>query len=218
MQYSQTLISRDKESVPVAASVREFLVAIVKLGVVPGELSIVLRKPNGKTREYPSPIPGRTMIIELKDREQVGSLADIEPATAGLLDYEVEISGEGQPACPPIPIDFTEPYCIGVTVFVSSTLRSTSNFHEECGANREVPFFGERCEDPASMGVFNHPESLELIEIPEAGAARFWIQFELGKFLFPEIKAGNLALLNPDVVKLAESIFGIRFVQGCFWG
>lgn len=218
MQYSQTLIARDKDFVSSAASVREFLYAIVKLGVVPGEPSIVMRSPNGKTREFPNLITGGTMLVERKDRQELASLEVFEPAAAKLLDYEVDVSGEGRPALPPIPINFAEPYCVGVTAFVSSTLRSTSNFHEECGVERDVIFYGERCAEPASAGVFNHPESLELIEVPEAGAARFWIQFELGKFLFPEIKNGNLDLLNPEIVRVAESIFGIRFVQGCYWG
>ena len=59
---------------------------------------------------------------------------------------------------------------------------------------------------------------LEVIKVPGAGCARFWIEFALGKFLFPEIQGDNLELLNPAIAGEAEQIFGAEFVQGCHWG
>ena len=67
------------------------------------------------------------------------------------------------------------------------------------------------------MAVFHNPTTLEAIEVPGAGCARFWIDFEFGNELFPEVGA-NLDLLNPTIIDVAIEVFGTRFVQGCQWG
>jgi hypothetical protein len=35
---------------------------------------------------------------------------------------------------------------------------------------------------------------------------------------FPEFKKIGLELLKPEIVAEAENAFGIKFVQGCYWG
>jgi hypothetical protein len=82
----------------------------------------------------------------------------------------------------------------------------------------KVPGYNTPCLEPPNVGYFTDIHTFKPIEVPEGGYARFWIQFELGKFLFPEIRNGNLDLLNPLVVAEAEKVFGIEFVQGCHWG
>ncbi len=217
-QYSQTLISRDQAFVPSVANVRVFFSSIVDLGVVPSKPSIVLRIPSGKTREYPNPFSGGKIVIELKDQKKLKNLGQFEKAAAELPDYKIEISGEGKPKLPPLAIDFKKPYFVGITCFVSSSLRSTSDYHDESGVKKKVVPYGKPCTRTPKVGVFSNPHNLEIIEVPNAGSARFWIQFELGKFLFPEITTGNLELLNPKIVEAAEKTFGFRFVQGCYWG
>jgi hypothetical protein len=207
LQFSQLHISRDKDYAPSAAAVSAFLSEIIALGVVPGARAIVLRVRSGKTREYPNPFTGGTVTVELKDSTQLNALEQLESAAADLIDFEVELSGVGRPKLPPLEIDFAEPYYVGVTCFVSSILRSTS-----------ADSYGKPCDFPSIAGVFQNPESGETIEIPEAGAARFWVEFELGKFLCPKIDNGNLDLLDPAIVAVAQRSFDRSFVQGCLWG
>jgi hypothetical protein len=59
---------------------------------------------------------------------------------------------------------------------------------------------------------------MEVIAVQGAGCASFWIEFEPGKFLFPEFTANSLELLNPSIVAEAKSVFKSAFVQGCNWG
>lgn len=217
-QYSQTLISRDKDFVPSSAKVRAFLSTIVDLGVVPAKPSFTLRTPSGKTRYYTNPFTGERDVRETKDHKELRTLDQFEKAAVSLPDYDIEVSGMGRPKLPPVAIDFTEPYFVGVTCFVSSALRSTSDFHEESAAKKDVVSYGELCTAPAITGVFSNPCNLEVIEVPDAGSARFWVQFEFGKFLFPKIADGNLELLDPTIVEAAATIFGVPFIQGCYWG
>jgi hypothetical protein len=217
-QYSQTLIPRDRDFVPWAGNVREFLSAIVALGVVPSKPSIILRSPSGETREFWNPFSGRKIVIELKSQKQLKTLGQFEKAAARLSDYDIEVSGEGRPKLSPIDINLKGRYFVGVTCFVSSTLRSTSDYHDESGVRKRVVPYGRPCTRRATTGIFTNPHNLEIIEIPNAGSARFWVQFELGKFLFPKIVNDDLELLNPKIVEAAEGAFGTRFVQGCFWG
>ena len=219
-QYSHTLIPRDHSFVPSPTQVQEFFSAILALGVIPANQSIVLRTPSGKTREFPNPNPftGERIIIELKDHKRLASVSEIADSVAKLTDYEIEVSGEGKPTLPPISVEFEENYFVGVTLFVSSKLISTSDYHQESGEERNAVPYGKPCENIVATGLFNDPHTNQLIEVAGEGCARFWTQFELGKFLFPKIADGNLEILNPAVAKAAKAIFGASFVQGCYWG
>jgi hypothetical protein len=59
---------------------------------------------------------------------------------------------------------------------------------------------------------------MEVIEVAGAGCARFWVEFELGKSLFPPFDRGDLEFLDPGIVAGAERLFGVGFAQGCHWG
>jgi hypothetical protein len=217
-QYSHTLIARDKAFVPSTAKVGEFLSVVVGLGVVPAKPSIVLRIPSGRTRQLFNPFTGKKIVFDLKDQKKLRSLGQFRKVAAALADYDVVVSGEGKPKLAPVPIDFRKPYFVGVTCFVSSRPRSTSDYHGESGAKKHVLPYRELCTRSVKTGVFSNPHNLEIIEVPHAGSARFWVQFELGKFLVPKIADGNLELLNPRIMEAAAQTFGVRFVQGCYWG
>src|SRR6476660_6688950 len=96
-QYSQTLISKSKSFVPTAGAVGKFFSEIVTAGVLLGELTIVVRTPSGKTREFPSPAGG-TVVVELKNHNNLANLAAVRRAIEGLADYELEVSAFGRPA------------------------------------------------------------------------------------------------------------------------
>ena len=67
------------------------------------------------------------------------------------------------------------------------------------------------------MGVFPNPWTGGVIEVADAGCARFWIEFEFGKFIYPKI-TDNLEVMNPEIVSAGEDCFGTKFAQGCrFW-
>ena len=119
---------------------------------------------------------------------------------------------------PPLSVDLDKAYHVGVTCFVSSQFRSTSDLHEESKSGRQAIAYGEPCGGEGSDGLFSHPSNLKLIVVPRAGRARFWVQFELGKFLFPKINDDSLEILHPQIAADAEHIFGVKFVQGCHWG
>jgi hypothetical protein len=209
--YVQLLISRDKTYTPAPAAVREFLMDVVELGVVPGPPGVMLHVPSGRTREVRDPFTGEFVVRELMDHLRLNTLEQFESAAAGLTDLRVSISGTGQPKLPAIEIDLAESHCdVYVTCVVSSVLRWM------CGK-----FFMKPCDpcDPQSTtGIFQLPETGETIEISEAGAARFWIEFFLDTgYLIPKSTAGNLDLLHPAIVDAARKAFGCDFVQGCYW-
>jgi hypothetical protein len=94
---------------------------------------------------------------------------------------------------------------------------STSDWHDEIPIRRKVEFFGKPCNPKDRLGVYHNPNTLEVIEVPDAGCARFWIEFEYGKMLFPPIE-DRLDLIEATIVAVAKCAFGINFVQGCHWG
>jgi hypothetical protein len=62
------------------------------------------------------------------------------------------------------------------------------------------------------MGRFTHPTSRRTVEAPNAGNARFWIEFGFGEWLnarWPE----DLQLLTPELVRATEDHFGVGFAQ-----
>jgi len=219
MQYSQTLIAKPKDFIPSVSQIEEFLSSMIAQGVVPDNPTIVLRVPTGKTREYPyvDPLTGKNLIVELKDHKKLESLVKISNVVQALHDYELEVAGVGRPKLPPLAIGFKDSYHVGVTCFVSSKHRSTSDLHE-AGIGKRITRYRQLCPEMPNDGFFSNPHTLETITVPDAGCARFWVQFELGKFLVPEFKQSGMELLNPPIVAEAERAFGIAFVQGCYWG
>lgn len=219
-QYSHTLIAKRTDFRPSAAQVQRFLSTMVGEKVVPGMPRVCLRIPTGKTREYPfiDPFTGQKLRVEIKDHKKLNSPEKITWAIQSLRDYEVEVVGVGRPKTPPLVLEFKEPYHLGVTCYAYSEPRSTSDLHEKPSENRKALPYGRPCLEMGEYGYFTNPHTLATIEVPGAACARFWIQFELGKFLFPEIPSGSLDLLNPLIVHEAKNIFETEFLQGCYWG
>jgi len=55
-----------------------------------------------------------------------------------------------------------------------------------------------------------------LIQVANAGYARFWVEIVFGKWVFPEIKT-DFNVLEPKIVECAERQFGCKFIQACRW-
>lgn len=80
----------------------------------------------------------------------------------------------------------------------------------------DVTAFGQLCPSKnPSVGFVRNPRAGAIMEVPKAGCARFWIAFEFGKFLTPQMR-DTLDLLAPCIVKSAQEYFGVSFVQGCY--
>ena len=124
----------------------------------------------------------------------------------------------GRPKTAPLPIIFDGPYHASITCIVGQLLRSTSDLHEESGVKMPTTPYKKPCPAELTVGLFSNPHNLEVIEVVDAGCAKFWLEFGIGKNLFPPIERGDLAILNPTIVQIVEAEFGVGFVQGCYWG
>jgi hypothetical protein len=219
-QYRHTLIAAPSRPKPAALQVQRFLSRMAALCIVPGRVSISLRVPTGEIREYPfvNPFTGQNLKVEVKEQKALNSVDEVAGAVGSLCDYEIEISGTGKPELPPLPIAFEEAYHVAVTCRVHSELRSTSDLHEDSGSEQKPVPYGEPCPDVPACGYFSNPYTMEAVAVQHAGCSSFWIEFEPGKFLFPEFPDEGLELLNPSIVAEARRVFETEFVQGCYWG
>jgi hypothetical protein len=218
LRYCHTLIPRSPEFVPTAGQVQAFLAAMIQWGVLGGEPSLVMRTPSARVRRGLNPFTRQLEEYPMTDHTDLPDVNRVADVIKGRADYEVQASGMGRPEHPPLPLAFGGPYHVGIVCHVSSRLRSTSDPHDEVGEWPGVPFFGDPCEAVIERGIFCNPHTMEVIEVAGGGCARFWVEFELGKWLFPAFERGDLELLDPAIVAGAERLFGIGFAQGCNWG
>jgi hypothetical protein len=218
LSYCHTLIPISTEFTPSAAQVRVFLSAMVLHEVVGGEPSIILRTPSKRVRQGVNPFTGKVVSFGMQDTQRLQEISQVADVVAANKNYQVEVSGTGRPKTAPMPLDFNGPYHVGVTCRVSSALCQTSDLHEESGLDPALSFYGGPLDWVEEVGVFNNPHTMEVIKVAGAGCARFWIEFALGKLLFPSFDRNDLQFLNPVIVAEAEKVFGMRFVQGCHWG
>ena len=217
-QYTHTLIPKQRGFSPAVLCVQEFLLELQKREVVPGNIEISLRIPTGKMREFPNLPPAmQGMQVEIRDRKKLQSLDQLTDTANSLQNYEIAISGFGRPKLPPLKIDFSDSYHVGITCRSYSAYRSTSNPHEVGESEEEPVRYGRVCPESQTVGLFTNPHNGERVTVQGAGSARFWIQFELGKFLLPEIPNNNLEIIEPSILNLAKGIFGLDFLQGCLW-
>ncbi len=217
-QYTHTLIAVPKDFIPASEQVGQFISAMLDMRVVPGMPEVSMYIPSGKSQERPNPFGAGVIIVEAPGRGKTITVESVADEIRGLHDYRVWVTGVGHPKTPPVPIDFAKPYAVTVGINVSSTLRITSDRHDLTGPAGWDGLYRHPFTGKSLTGQFHNPRDGSVIKVPKAGAARFWIEFELGKFLFPEINGSNLDLLNPAVAAAAEEAFGIQFVQGCYWG
>lgn len=216
-QYVHLLIAQPADAVPTARQVRNFVSTISSLGVVPSPQEIVLRTVTG-TREVPNPFTGGMVEIPTSSH-QILLESEIEDNVAALANFELEVSGTGCPRMAPIRLESGTPeeYSVGIRIKVSSILRSTSVICRQDEETRDqAPRFGSPFDDQATSGYFSNLHNDTILEVPHAGSARFWIEVELGKFLFPSISE-NLDLISPNLLPLIEEIFDVKFLQGCRW-
>ncbi len=215
-EYSHTLIPERTDFAPAPSQVAGFLSALVELGASPVNPTLSVSRLSGEMDSHVNPFTGQIDSIARRHRTAAGSLGQITLILGGLDDFEVIMSGKGPPKVHALEFDFDGQYDFAVNCCLRQEVVSTSDWHDESPIERNVVFFGQPCSATDRQGFFCHPNTLEILEVPGAGCARFWIEVEFGKSLFPEI-GDSLALLHPSIVDSAEAVFGIRFKQGCHW-
>jgi len=215
-EYTHTLIPDRVEFVPDPKQVGAFLAALETKGAAPLTPAITLFTLSGEVRSFANPFTGKTECFPLRRSQQVKNLAEVPVALKGLDDYNVTMEGRGPPKLSAFEFQFKGAYGFLVQCCLRQEVTSTSDWHDEVPVQRKVELFGRPCSPKDRPGIFHHPNTLEIIEVPMAGCARFWIEFEYGKMLFPAIE-DRLDLIEPAIVRIAEQEFGSRFIQGCHW-
>ena len=229
-QYIHTLISADPEFAPKSAHVASFfdvLVSKFKFGPISGQRflpGLIVAKPSGRLRLGTNPMTGEKISVPEPDRLNLDRFEDIPASIEGSAHYTVAQSGQWAGEDRPVDLLGTNgvPYEGNYICIVRCELRpeivSTSAWDVEAASNtRNVPTFGSVCNDRVGSGIFPNPWTGGAIEVANAGCARFWIEFEFGRFIYPRV-TDSFEVLNPHIVSATEQSFGTKFAQGCrFW-
>ena len=226
MYYSHLLIPTFPDSVPTVQSIQAFLNALNDAGYVPQPFDVEVmevQRVAATSRTFANPFTGESMVFtsptrKIGRRQTLTSVDGIAAAVEDLDEYDIELAGEGPPSRPPLPLEFAGNYHLAISCHVRSAPVSTSDLHEESAADRTAIPFDEPFARTDRIGLFSDPTTLAIIEVPDAGSARFWIAIGLGKSLFPPITQGNLEILDTCLVTLTKNHFGMPFSQGCLWG
>ena len=230
-QYIHTLIAFDSGFSPVPAQVARFFGELSSLhrfepinnegGSVGG---LAVAKPSGRVRWGTDPMTGEKISVPQYDRVELPTPEAVTTAIEETEHYTVMQLGLWVGSDSPIDLFQTDgkPYEEDYVCTVRCELRgeavSTSTWDIESGPDlRHVPEFGSPCVGHTAFGIFPNPWTGSVVEVEGAGCARFWIEFEFGRFLYPKI-TDSFEVMNPALVGWAEQCFHVKLAQGCrFW-
>lgn len=232
LSYVHTLIPDQVEYAPRAIQVADFFAGLAELGAVPTKARLVIvtsraaRLASTKKiahREGRNPLTGETVVIP---GLHLKAVLAIRSELVGLREYEVRMFGEGPSKLPLFPFHAKfnprgQPYEFEVGCCLRPKVVSTSDYHRDgviIPEAEKVARFGDACSASDRLGFFINHATGETIRVPNAGCARFWIEFGFGKWLFPEMKVNSLDLLPACVIDAAKKAFAMQFAQGCHWG
>jgi hypothetical protein len=229
-QYIHTLIPIDSNYAASPAQVEAFFADLLRMPTfrlitdLPFQQGLRVSKPFARVRKMENRFTGETKTFRAPEFTKIDAPDAILPLIEGLDDFGVFASGEWKWDDPPLVLfttdgeQFKKNYVCEISCEQRATLISTSAWDVEAGPNiRNVPLFGTPCSSGDDMGIFPNPWTGEAVEVPHAGCARFWIEFEFGKFIYPKVDR-NFDFLSPLIVAEAEQCFQTKFVQGCrFW-
>ncbi len=211
-QYSHLLIpARDFAPHPKRAA--DFLERLITLNSAPLGATLRVGKLSGTFRAGLDPLTGEKIFIPKRDFAALESISEIESQVAGLEDYDVLMSGQGPAKIAPFTL-YT------VSGSAESEFKGAYAYEVSCHLRAEVV---STCETPPldrpgtsgqRNGIFRHPQTGGTIEVTNAACARFWIEFQFGKWLSPKIDR-SLDLLRPSILASAVDVFGTGFAQGC---
>lgn len=211
LQYAHLLISEDPDFVPQPEQVGGFFQKLVTMGSAPSDATIKLGKHSGRVLHGTNPLTGEKISIPVRDFVLLKGVSEIRSAL-DLNDYDLAMSGKGPAQLPPFAlytnkggreVEFADAYAYEVRGRLRSQIVSTSG----------TPEFGQPCSPASRTGTFSHPNTGSPIDVPNSGCARFWIEFEFGKWLFPKV-ADNFNVLESAIVKVATEVFNTSFAQG----
>jgi hypothetical protein len=219
-QYIHTLISVDSEFVPESAQVANFfseLVSQFKFSPISGQRflpGLVVAKPSGRLRWGTNSSTGEKIPIPEWDRLNIERFEDVPAFIEGCKHYSVAQSGQWAGEDRPVAllktdgVPYEENYICTVRCELRPEVISTSAWNVEAGPNtRNVPTLGSVCKDAVRIGIFPNPWTGGVIEAADAGCARFWIEFEFGKFIYPKV-TDSLEVMSPAIVLGAEHMGG----------
>jgi hypothetical protein len=215
LQYTHLLIPECVDFVPPPAHVAAFFEGLVTLNSVPLTAAITISKFSGKFRTGSDCLTGDTISIPVRDFTSLENTSGIAERLVGLDDYDVLFSGQGPAKLPPFTL-YT------VTESEESVFEENYSYDVNCCLRAEVmstceePPFGSPCPSGKRDGIFLHPTTGEAMNVPGAACARFWIEFQFGKWLFPRV-GESLNVLEPSILANAIGCFGTEFAQGCIW-
>lgn len=242
-QYIHTLIPTDPAFVPAPSQIASFFDSLVTdfnfqaFQVIPHPRRHIpglwVVKPTGLFKQVINPRTGEVVTnprtgeaLSRPENQSLnpGKFADIPPLIEGLGHYRVTQKGEWKQEDRPVKLLNTNrtPHESSYLCDVSCELRrqpvSMSAWDVEAGPNiRNVPQFGSPCEAENKIGIFPNPWTGEVIEVANAGCARFWIEFEFGRFIYPDV-TNRLDVFRPSIILKTEECFQTKIVQGCrFW-
>lgn len=216
-QYAHTLIARPIDFTPSSQQLHDCVAELIEIIPLLGPLEFDLRTVSGY-RDVVNPFTGQSAKYPNVEHRNL-TLAELAGAAHNLPDFEVAFGKNvrSQVTLLPMPKDTPQQYWLGVKIVVSSEVRSMSDTYNGFEPPLiQMPQFGAVSARHSPIGYFSNLHNGSIVEVEDAGSARFWIEFELGKFLFPPFDC-SLELLNPNVVAMIERVFGVSFVQGCHW-
>lgn len=229
-QYIHTLISVDSEFAPESAQVAAFLGELVsQFGFSPISSQrylpgLVVAKPSGRLRWGTNPLTGEKISIPVPEHLNLSRFEDVPTSIEGSAHYTVAQSGQWVGKDRPVVLlktdgaPFEDNYICTVRCELRPEAVSTSAWDIEAGPNTwNIPVFGSECKNAVANGIFPNPWTGDVIEVADAGCARFWVEFEFGKFIYPKV-TDRFEVMSPAIVSGAERCFRTKFAQGCrFW-
>lgn len=224
-QYIHTLIPESAEYSPKSSQVVNCIDCLMgsfnfRLVDAPHLMSSLrVLRPGDQVRSYTDPLTGERKSFAVPDVIAVGEAKDIPALIDPHRHWTVRACGEwsgdgsGVRLLDPEGAPFKQPYWCDVSFHLRPEPVSMSFWSGELPppGKAHVPF-GSPCEE-AQAASFSNPWSGALIQVPGAGRARFWVEFEFGKFLLPA-ESNSLDLLAPDLVRAVADGFQVGFLQG----
>jgi hypothetical protein len=216
-QYVHTLIPQDAQFCPSPEQLTRFVDGLSKLGAAPLDAEFRIIRPSGRVRSFTDPLTGEIRTIPRKETIALDGAANLDRIISALDQYVFAMEGHGPPSLPAFPLyvngaPFEDTYGFSVHCCVEAKPVSISDLGDE-EARSDVPFFGQPCGEQRGNALLRHPLTSVPIEVANASSARFWIEFEFGKWLLPKI-GDSLDILNPAIAHLASQCFGVTFTQG----
>ena len=216
-EYSHTLIPQSQDPLK-ADTVVEFLAALESGSAAPENSSLRLSYPSGRTREFRNPFTQKVEQISILTSELVADGAALLDILGAREHFNIVVSG----SCPkdflPWLIQRPQDLSYSVAIMARPFTFSTSCWHHDDRSCEPPlrPAFGHPCSSKSTTGLFHHPLTMAVIEVPWAGSARFVLEFSLGKCIPPKLE-GHTEYLHPTICQIAPAVFNSPFHQGFHW-